>query len=144
MEIKMTYRQTLKNIVEDKRDYRQTHFHDYSVIATNIHLDEEYMKKLITEIYQQAEAKPDAQPAHQHRLLMFLIQHYCLKVPYLLQRAGATVQQLNQVLQHFDKDAGKYFTKVNTRPFSAIQSEMQRAQQPDRLRPEPVPQTQQQ
>eukprot|EP00971_Amphidinium_carterae_P119974 2376336-Amphidinium_carterae.1 len=107
MEIKMTYRQTLKNIVEDKKDYRQTRFHDYSVITTNIHLDEEYMKKLITEIYQQAESKPDAQPAHQHRLLMFLAQHYYLKVPYLLQRAGATVQQLSQVLQHFDENGGR-------------------------------------
>eukprot|EP00971_Amphidinium_carterae_P154189 3058118-Amphidinium_carterae.1 len=46
------------------------------------------MKKLITEIFQQAGAKPDAQPAHEHRLLMLLVQHYCLK--------------------HFDEKAGKF------------------------------------
>eukprot|EP00971_Amphidinium_carterae_P166744 3304348-Amphidinium_carterae.3 len=102
------------------------------------------MKKLITEIFQEAGAKQDAQPAHEHQRLMFLVQHYCLKVPYLLQLAGATPQQLGQVLQHFDENAGKYFTKVNMRPLSAIQSATQRAQQLDRLRPEPAPQVPQQ
>eukprot|EP00971_Amphidinium_carterae_P298788 5935926-Amphidinium_carterae.1 len=102
------------------------------------------MKKLTTEIFQQAGAKPEAQPAHEHRLLMFLVQHYCLKVPYLLQLAGATPQQLGQVLQHFDEKAGNYFTKVNKRPLSAKQSATQRAQQLEKLRPEPAPQVQQQ
>eukprot|EP00971_Amphidinium_carterae_P180870 3587932-Amphidinium_carterae.2 len=39
MEIKMTYRQTLKNIVEDTKEYKQRHFHDYSEITTNIYLN---------------------------------------------------------------------------------------------------------
>eukprot|EP00971_Amphidinium_carterae_P179624 3562450-Amphidinium_carterae.1 len=86
-----------------------THFHDYSVITTHIHLDEEYMKKLIAEIYQQAE-KEGIQPAHQHRLLMLLVQHYLHKVPYLLHKAGATQEQCNQVLSHFDEKAGRHFT----------------------------------
>eukprot|EP00971_Amphidinium_carterae_P180869 3587932-Amphidinium_carterae.1 len=91
---------------------------------------------MITEIYQQSEAKHDAAPAYQHRLLMFLVQHYALKVPFLLQSAGATIPQCNQVLQHFDEYAEKYFTRVNTRPLS----EIQRAQQLERLRPGPLPQ----
>eukprot|EP00971_Amphidinium_carterae_P019485 383463-Amphidinium_carterae.6 len=32
MEIKITYKQTLKNIIEDRKEYKQRHFHDYSVM----------------------------------------------------------------------------------------------------------------
>eukprot|EP00971_Amphidinium_carterae_P044775 880817-Amphidinium_carterae.1 len=78
LEMKMTYRQTLKNIIEDKREYKQTHFH-VAVITTNLYLNEEYMKKMITEIYQQSDTKRDAPPPYQHRLLMFLVQHYLTK-----------------------------------------------------------------
>eukprot|EP00971_Amphidinium_carterae_P038290 752770-Amphidinium_carterae.1 len=130
----MTYRQTMKNIIDDKTEYKQTRFHDYSVITTNIYLNEEYIKKMITKIYQQSEARPDAAPPYGHRLLMFLAQHYALKVPYLLQATTLSLRQCNQVLQHFDDYAGKHFQRVNTRPLS----EIQRAQQLERLRPEPV------
>eukprot|EP00971_Amphidinium_carterae_P244379 4852514-Amphidinium_carterae.1 len=74
MEIKITFKQTLKNIIEDRREYKQTHFHDYSVITTNVHLNEEYAKKMITEIDQQSETKREPQPPWQHRFLMFLVQ----------------------------------------------------------------------
>eukprot|EP00971_Amphidinium_carterae_P336863 6473427-Amphidinium_carterae.1 len=77
------------------------------------------------------------------RLLIFLTQHYLHKVPYLRHKAEATQEQCNQVLQNFDEDAQKHFTKVNTRPLSSLQSAFQRAQQLERLRPEPVPQYQQ-
>eukprot|EP00971_Amphidinium_carterae_P241690 4798791-Amphidinium_carterae.3 len=73
-----SYRGKHRNVVEDKRDYRQMRVHDYSVITTHIYLDEDYIKKLITEIYQQAE-KEGVQPAHKHRLLLFLTQHYLHK-----------------------------------------------------------------
>eukprot|EP00971_Amphidinium_carterae_P192760 3825186-Amphidinium_carterae.1 len=142
MELKATYKQKHRNVVEDKRDYRQTHFHDYSVITSNIYLDEEYIKKLITEMYQQAE-KGGVQPAYKHRLLLFLSQHYLHKVPYL-HKAGAMQEQCNQVLSNFDEEAGKHFNKVNTRPLSTMQTAFQRARQLDQLRPEPLPQAYQQ
>eukprot|EP00971_Amphidinium_carterae_P165572 3282329-Amphidinium_carterae.1 len=132
----MTYRQTLKNIIEDRREYKQTHFHDYSVITTNDYLNEEYMKKMITEIYQQFDTKPDAQPPWQDRLLMFLVQHYSTKVPLLMQETRATIAQCNQVLHHFDENGHTYFMKPNKRPLS----ELQRLQQLERLRPQPLPQ----
>eukprot|EP00971_Amphidinium_carterae_P044776 880818-Amphidinium_carterae.1 len=113
LEIKMTYRQTLKNIIEDKREYKQAHFHDYSVITTSIYLNEEYMKKMITEIYQQSEVKQDAAPPFQHRLLMFLVKHYPTKVQLLLQETGATMAQCHQVLHHFDQYGQKYFMKID-------------------------------
>eukprot|EP00971_Amphidinium_carterae_P170388 3376074-Amphidinium_carterae.1 len=70
MEMKAAYRQRHRKRIDDKKEYKQNHFHDYSIITTNIYLDEEYIKKHITEIYQQAE-KPGkrgekVQPAHKH------------------------------------------------------------------------------
>eukprot|EP00971_Amphidinium_carterae_P198232 3934262-Amphidinium_carterae.2 len=69
MEMKAAYRQKHRRLVEDKREYKQNHFHDYSVIMTHIYLDKEYIKKHITEIYQQAEKggqRAEQQPAHKH------------------------------------------------------------------------------
>eukprot|EP00971_Amphidinium_carterae_P227551 4513617-Amphidinium_carterae.1 len=141
MEMKSACRQRHRRLIEDKKEYKQNHFHDYSVITTNIYLDEEYIKKRIIEIYQQAE-KPgrrgeEVQPAHKHRLMLFLTQHYLQKVPYLLHKAGATQEQCNLVLQNFDHDATKHFTKVNTRPLSSLQTPFQRAAALERIRPEP-------
>eukprot|EP00971_Amphidinium_carterae_P062567 1238597-Amphidinium_carterae.2 len=53
MEIKTAYKQNTKEAMLDKQDYKQKHFHDYSV------------KLMITEIYQQFDKKPGAQHNHQ-------------------------------------------------------------------------------
>eukprot|EP00971_Amphidinium_carterae_P117623 2330175-Amphidinium_carterae.1 len=142
MEMKAAYRQRHTRLIGNKKEYKQNRLHDYSVIATNIDLDEEYVKKHIIKIYQQAE-KPgrrgdEVQPAHKHRLMLFLTQHYLHKVPYLLHNAGATQEQCNLVLQNFDDDASKHFTKVNARPLSSLQTPFQRAAALERIRPEPA------
>eukprot|EP00971_Amphidinium_carterae_P343170 6482779-Amphidinium_carterae.1 len=92
MEMKAAYRQRHRRLIEDKKSYKQNHFHDYSIITTNIYLDEEYITKHIIEIYQQAERPrkqgEEVQPTHKHRLMVILTQHYLHKVPYLLHKAA--------------------------------------------------------
>eukprot|EP00971_Amphidinium_carterae_P302589 6012513-Amphidinium_carterae.2 len=48
-ELKAVYKQQHRKVIEDRRDYKQTHYHDYSVITTNLGIDEEYIKKIIIE-----------------------------------------------------------------------------------------------
>eukprot|EP00971_Amphidinium_carterae_P304829 6057564-Amphidinium_carterae.1 len=66
MEIKTTYRQTCEDVILDRNEYKQRHFHDHSVIASNLYVNEKYAKTIITEIFQQATKKPESQPGHQH------------------------------------------------------------------------------
>eukprot|EP00971_Amphidinium_carterae_P157677 3125518-Amphidinium_carterae.1 len=44
MEMKAAYKQRHRRLIEDKKEYKQHHFHDYLVITTSIYLDEEYIK----------------------------------------------------------------------------------------------------
>eukprot|EP00971_Amphidinium_carterae_P196560 3900871-Amphidinium_carterae.1 len=37
LEFKTTYRNTIRNVIVDKPDYKQRHYHDYSVITTDIY-----------------------------------------------------------------------------------------------------------
>eukprot|EP00971_Amphidinium_carterae_P225280 4468415-Amphidinium_carterae.1 len=70
---------------------------------------------------------------------MFIIQHYLYKVPYLLQRAGLSAPECNKIFQHFDHNAGRFFTKVNQRPLSMTPlSEKEERRQLEALRPEPA------
>eukprot|EP00971_Amphidinium_carterae_P002980 58476-Amphidinium_carterae.1 len=39
MEIKTTYKQTCKDIIVDRNEYKQRHFHDDSVITTNLSIN---------------------------------------------------------------------------------------------------------
>eukprot|EP00971_Amphidinium_carterae_P074895 1480041-Amphidinium_carterae.1 len=66
MEIKTTYRQRHREAILDKPSYKQHHFHDYSVITTDIDVNEEYAKHMIIDIYAQAQKKP--RPTSLHRL----------------------------------------------------------------------------
>eukprot|EP00971_Amphidinium_carterae_P301785 5995758-Amphidinium_carterae.1 len=120
LEIKVTYKQTLKNIIEDKTEYKQTHFHDYSVITTNTYLNEEYMKKMIAEIYQQSEAKRDAPPPYTHT------DNSCSYSTTLLDESSITTSSDRSTMQpgpsYFDENGHKYFMKL------------------ERLRPQPLPQ----
>eukprot|EP00971_Amphidinium_carterae_P347297 6489229-Amphidinium_carterae.1 len=83
----------------------------------------------------QALQKPDENnPPHGHRFFMFLVHHYPHRVQYIFEKAGATADQYQRVLQHFDKRAAQ----VNRRTLSTI-----RAQTPaevqrdlDRLHPD--------
>eukprot|EP00971_Amphidinium_carterae_P244833 4861108-Amphidinium_carterae.4 len=54
MEIKTTYRQGLKEAILDTQKYKQRHYHDYSVISTDIDVNEEYAAQMIIDIYAQA------------------------------------------------------------------------------------------
>eukprot|EP00971_Amphidinium_carterae_P174111 3451310-Amphidinium_carterae.1 len=57
MEIKTTYEPNYKDVIMDKMEYKQRHFHDYSVITTDIHFKEEYAKIMITESRQETRRK---------------------------------------------------------------------------------------
>eukprot|EP00971_Amphidinium_carterae_P174762 3464023-Amphidinium_carterae.1 len=44
MELKVAYKQIHRTVIENKFDneYKQNHFHDYSIITTSTNLDEDY------------------------------------------------------------------------------------------------------
>eukprot|EP00971_Amphidinium_carterae_P248192 4927733-Amphidinium_carterae.1 len=54
MELKVVYKQQNRKIIEDKIKYKQSHFHDYSIITTNRNLDDTYAVKITIEIFRQA------------------------------------------------------------------------------------------
>eukprot|EP00971_Amphidinium_carterae_P135609 2686764-Amphidinium_carterae.1 len=51
MELKLAYQQTHRVVIENKADYKQRHFHDYSVITTNVNLNIEYAITMTVDIY---------------------------------------------------------------------------------------------
>eukprot|EP00971_Amphidinium_carterae_P254412 5050844-Amphidinium_carterae.1 len=59
MELKIAYQQVHKTVIENRNDYKQQHFHDYSVITTSDNLDVEYAIKMTVEIFKQSEKKYD-------------------------------------------------------------------------------------
>eukprot|EP00971_Amphidinium_carterae_P152686 3026512-Amphidinium_carterae.4 len=73
MELKVAYRNTNRKIIEEKTEYKQNHFHDYSIITTNMKLDDKYAVEMTIDIFQQAKTRPDENnPPHHHRLFLFL------------------------------------------------------------------------
>eukprot|EP00971_Amphidinium_carterae_P300614 5973024-Amphidinium_carterae.2 len=114
MELKVAYKQRNKTVIENKLEYKQNHFHDYSIITTAKNLNDEYAVKMTIEIYLQAQSNRDElHPAHQNRFFLFLVQHYLPRLHNIFQRAGATVDEYNQVLAYFDKKCAVHFTRPN-------------------------------
>eukprot|EP00971_Amphidinium_carterae_P102911 2037033-Amphidinium_carterae.2 len=66
MEMKVAYKQIHRTVIENKGDYKQNHFHDYSIITTSTNLNDEYAIKMTIEIFLQARKKYDAMnpPTH--------------------------------------------------------------------------------
>eukprot|EP00971_Amphidinium_carterae_P165075 3272278-Amphidinium_carterae.1 len=59
MELKIAYQQVHRTVIENRNDYKQRHFHDYSVITTSDNLDIEYAIKMTVDIFKQSEKKYD-------------------------------------------------------------------------------------
>eukprot|EP00971_Amphidinium_carterae_P323852 6436275-Amphidinium_carterae.4 len=57
MEFKVVYKQQHRRPIEDKIEYKQNHFHEYSLITTNTNLDDDYAVKITIEIYSQARTR---------------------------------------------------------------------------------------
>eukprot|EP00971_Amphidinium_carterae_P289830 5755105-Amphidinium_carterae.1 len=57
MELKVAYKQKHRTVIENKVEYKQNHFHDYSIITTPKNLNDDYAVKMTIEIYLQAQAK---------------------------------------------------------------------------------------
>eukprot|EP00971_Amphidinium_carterae_P315126 6263898-Amphidinium_carterae.1 len=99
MELKVAYKQKHKTVIENKGEYKQNHFHDYSIITTPTNLNDDYAVKMTIEIYVQAQSKRDLlNPAHQNRFFIFLVQHYGSRLKNIFKRAGATMEEYNAVL----------------------------------------------
>eukprot|EP00971_Amphidinium_carterae_P348052 6490294-Amphidinium_carterae.7 len=125
MEIKATYKQNHKEAILDKQDYKQRHFLDFSVITTDIDFNEEYAKHMITDFYSQYEKKPGAQPPWQHRFLLFMVQHHSTKITKIMQDAGLSAAQINQLYDYFDENAPRHFSRPNMRNLTEIQQQQQ-------------------
>eukprot|EP00971_Amphidinium_carterae_P260760 5173140-Amphidinium_carterae.3 len=117
MEIKTTYRQGLREVIVDKSDYKQRHYHDYSVIITDIDVMRNTQcnaKQMIIDIYAQATKKQEIQqPTHQNRFIFFMIQHHPTRITKIIKDAGLPVQQINMAFAHFDEKAAQHFTTPN-------------------------------
>eukprot|EP00971_Amphidinium_carterae_P155763 3088611-Amphidinium_carterae.1 len=89
MEIKVAYKQIHRTVIENKGEYKQDHFHDYSVITTSTNLDDDYAVKMTIEIFQNAQGKKyDANnPPTHNRSFVFLLQHYRERFQNIFQRA---------------------------------------------------------
>eukprot|EP00971_Amphidinium_carterae_P226805 4498158-Amphidinium_carterae.1 len=93
MELKVAYKQIHRTVIENKVQYKQNHFHDYSIITTSTNLDNDYAVKMTIEIILQAEKKYDPQnPPTKNRFFVFILQHYRERVRDIFQRAGATIE----------------------------------------------------
>eukprot|EP00971_Amphidinium_carterae_P263362 5225264-Amphidinium_carterae.1 len=124
MEIKTTYRQTCNDVIVDRNEYKQRHFHNYSVITSNLYINEKYVKIMITEIYQQNAKKPEPPPGHHHRFLLFLVQHHRTKITNIMKDAGLQPRDIKDVYDYFDEKAGQHFNRPNVRNLTEM-TEMQ-------------------
>eukprot|EP00971_Amphidinium_carterae_P095748 1894967-Amphidinium_carterae.1 len=86
---------------------------------------------MITDIYAEYEKKPRAQPPWQHRFLLLMIQHHSTKTTKIMQDAGLSAAQINQVYDYFDEKAPQHFSRPNVRNLT----EIQHLQHLSRLRP---------
>eukprot|EP00971_Amphidinium_carterae_P281222 5583553-Amphidinium_carterae.1 len=59
MELKVAYKQIHRTVIENKGQYKQNHFHDYSIITTSTNLDDDYAVRMTIEIFTQAVKKYD-------------------------------------------------------------------------------------
>eukprot|EP00971_Amphidinium_carterae_P267279 5301918-Amphidinium_carterae.1 len=139
MEIRTTYRNNIRDVIQDKPDYKQSHSHDYSVITTNKYVDEKYARHMIIDIYGQYNKKeeqqrqgitqsnnqPPNQPPHQNRFIMFMIQHHATKITKIMKDAGVPQQQINLAFGHFDEKAAQHFTNPNIRNLADMNEGLQ-------------------
>eukprot|EP00971_Amphidinium_carterae_P025305 499629-Amphidinium_carterae.1 len=87
MELRVAYKQVHRTVIENKSEYKQNHFHEYSIITTPDNLDDE------------AEKKYDSMnPPTKNRFFVFILQHYRERVQNIFLRAGATVGEYNQAV----------------------------------------------
>eukprot|EP00971_Amphidinium_carterae_P013343 263053-Amphidinium_carterae.1 len=136
MELKLAYQQVHRQVIENMADYKQRHFHDYSVITTHENLNIDYAITMTVDIYKQYEKNvkekkddPQALP-YKNRFFVFLLQHYRPRVRDIFQRAGAKVQDYNNAVEYFDARGGTHFYKPNTRNLD----EIRRSHEEDRKR----------
>eukprot|EP00971_Amphidinium_carterae_P350135 6491400-Amphidinium_carterae.2 len=139
MELKVAFKQKYRNVIKNKLEYKQNHFHDYSIITTPKNLNDDYTVKMTIEIYLQAQAKRDElHPPHQNRFFLFLVQHYLPRLHNIFHRAGATMEEYHQVLAYFDKKCAVHFARPNRRDVQMIRAAPQqtaekRCRQDERL-----------
>eukprot|EP00971_Amphidinium_carterae_P204032 4048661-Amphidinium_carterae.1 len=145
MELKVAYKQKHRTVIENKLEYKQNHYHDYSIITTPKNLNEDYAVKMTVEIYLQAATKRERDrdhlllhPPHENRFFLFLVQHYERRLFNIFQRAGATVDEYNRVLAYFDRKCAVHFTKPNRRNLQAIRSPPTTAEDRERELPQSV------
>eukprot|EP00971_Amphidinium_carterae_P137014 2715190-Amphidinium_carterae.1 len=128
MELKIAYQQVHRTVIENRNEYKQTHFHDYSVITTKDNLDTEYAVKMTVDIFKQAERKNDpTNPAYKNRFFVFRLQHYRDRVRDIFRRAEARTEDYNNAVDYFDDRGGTHFARPNRRTLE----EIRRSQQED-------------
>eukprot|EP00971_Amphidinium_carterae_P293756 5832004-Amphidinium_carterae.1 len=75
------------------------------------------------EIFVQTQKKYDPMnPPTHNRFFVFVLQHYRERLHYILQRAGATLNDYNQAIEYFDKRGGAHFNRPNRRDLQEIRA----------------------
>eukprot|EP00971_Amphidinium_carterae_P326583 6457460-Amphidinium_carterae.1 len=133
MELKVAYKQKHKDVIENKSEYKQNHFHDYNIITTPTHLKDEYAVKMTVEIDLQSQQKRDPNnPPHQSRFFLFLVQHYGERLKNIFLRAGAPMEEYSAVLANYDRKTSTHFAKPIHRNLQAILSTTQTTEERER------------
>eukprot|EP00971_Amphidinium_carterae_P335660 6471630-Amphidinium_carterae.1 len=97
MDIKVVYKQQHRKAIEEKVEYKQNHFHDYSIITTNTNLDDNYEVKMTMEIFTQTKKRQDENnPGHHNKFFLFLVQHYPHRLEHIFKQAGASPEDYHQ------------------------------------------------
>eukprot|EP00971_Amphidinium_carterae_P096961 1919468-Amphidinium_carterae.1 len=118
MEIRTTYKQKNTVAILDKQGYKQHHFHEYSVITTDIDMNEDYAKTMIVDIYQQAAKKQTT--ACNHRFIVFMIQYHAERRKDVMKRAGLTEQTIDKGYEYVDERTPNLFNGPNIRNLTGL------------------------
>eukprot|EP00971_Amphidinium_carterae_P027379 539207-Amphidinium_carterae.3 len=100
-------------VISNKTTYKQHHYHEFSVITSYKHMDEEYAKNMFIEIYKQSRQKKT--PGHENRFMMFMINYYAERTSTIMTKAGCTALEIDDAYDYFDNTGQRAFDQPDVR-----------------------------
>eukprot|EP00971_Amphidinium_carterae_P243485 4835185-Amphidinium_carterae.2 len=123
MEIKTTHRQNNTMVIANKMTYKQHHYHDYSVITSDLDMDEEVAKQMFSEIYQTSRDKRPGTIPHIHSFMIFMIEYCAQRTEVVMKKAGCTENEIKDAYRYFDNSVDRLFDRPNVRPLPQLQED---------------------
>eukprot|EP00971_Amphidinium_carterae_P245364 4872632-Amphidinium_carterae.1 len=101
-------------VIASNQTYKQHHYHDYSVITSDKHMDEEYAKHMFVEICQTSREKKTI--PYSNRFVTFMIQYHPQRTVTIMKRAGCSTRKMTEAFDYFDNNVHRLYAKPNVRP----------------------------